>query len=76
MEILGYKYQTDAEALQSVSELNNFWGLPENKGVSRFTISMFNTWGGGYWIREDKEWYQPVLGQPYKFEVPDAPLTK
>jgi hypothetical protein len=76
MKILGYKYKTEVEALQAVTALNEFSLLPKNKGVSKFELSMFNTWGGGYWTRENKEWYEPVLGKPYKFEVPDEPLTK
>ena len=75
MEVIGYKYKTEVEALQSVTALNEFWELPKSKCVSRFTLSMFNTWGGGFWVNENNYWYQPVLGIPYKFEVPDPPLT-
>jgi hypothetical protein len=73
MEIIGYKYETEAEALQVVDALNKYWQLPKPNGQSEFNMSMFNTLGGGYWIRENKEWYEPVLGQPYNFEIQDAP---
>lgn len=71
MEIIGYKYNTEQEAQQAVNALNEFWQLPKPKGQSEFELAMFNTWGGGFWIREDNEWYKPVLGEPYEFEIPE-----
>lgn len=76
MQVLGYKYNTEKEALQVVESLNNYWGLPKHNGQSEFTIDMFSTWGGGYWCLENEYWYKPVLGNPYVFQVPDPPTTK
>lgn len=75
MEILGYKYSTKSQAEVVVNQLNTYWGLPNNGYTTKFDITMFNNWGGGYWAREDEQWYLPVLGNPYIFEVPDPPTT-
>lgn len=76
MEILGYKYNTESEALQVVSQLNTYWKLPKPNGESEFDLGMFDTYGGGYWCRANAQWYKPVLGNPYIFEIPDPPTTK
>lgn len=71
MEVLGYKFNTEKEAIQAVNALNSFWKLPKENGQSEFDLSIFSTWGGGFWCNENKYWYLPALGEPYKFEVPN-----
>lgn len=71
MIITGYKFSTQEQALQVVNQLNSYWGFPETEGSTRFDMSMFQNWGGGYWVSENSEWYEPVLGEPYEFEIPE-----
>jgi hypothetical protein len=75
MKILGYKYNSLEEAEKAVQDLNIFWQLPKENCISHFEISLFSNWGGGFWIYKNDYWYEPVLGIPYFFEVPDPPLT-
>lgn len=73
MEHLGYKYNTEKEALNAIDALNNYWKLPKTNGESEFNINMFDTWGGGFWCLANNYWYKPVLGEPYIFQIPDPP---
>ena len=64
----GYKFNTVEEANLAMQQLNQYYGLPVENGISIFDERSYFQVGDVYYLTED-EMLIPVLGEPIQIEV-------
>jgi hypothetical protein len=64
----GYKFNTVEEADLAMQQLNEYYGLPVENGISIFDERSYFKIGDAYFLTEDKMLI-PVLGEPIQIEV-------
>jgi hypothetical protein len=72
MEITGYKYNTEQEAIQARKQCADYYGLPKSptyvtKYYVDYEIADLDT--PKFWYIQFYEGTQPVLGEPITFNV-------
>lgn len=72
MEITGYKYNTEAEAIQARKQCADYYGLPKTptnitKYYVDYNIADLNT--PQFWYIVFDPSIEMILGQPIEFEV-------
>jgi hypothetical protein len=68
--IKGYKWDTVEEANLAMQQLNKYYGLPVENGISIFDERSYFQVGDAYYLTEDKMLI-PVLGEPIEITIPD-----
>jgi hypothetical protein len=66
--IKGYKFNTVEEANLAMQQLNQYYGLPVENGISIFDERSYFQVGDAYYLTED-EMLILVLGKPIEIEV-------
>ena len=69
MLINGYKWNTAEEADLSMTQLNEYYGLPVPGGISYFSSESYYYSENGIYYMYSNEMLVPVLGDPTEFEV-------
>lgn len=64
----GYKFNTVEEANLAMQQLNEYYGLPVENGISIFDERSYFQIENAYYLTEDKMLI-PVLGEPIQIEV-------
>ena len=68
--IKGYKFNTVEEANLAMQQLNEYYGLPVENGISIFDERSYFQVGDAYCLTED-EMLIPVLGEPIEITILD-----
>ena len=74
MLINGYKWNTPEEADLSMTQLNEYYGLPVPEGISYFSSDSYYYSENGIYYMYYNEMLVPVLGEPTTFEVTTPPF--
>jgi len=69
MLINGYKWNTAKEADLSMTQLNEYYGLPVSDGISYFSSESYSYSENNIYYMYYNEMLEPVLGKPTEFEV-------
>lgn len=69
MLIKGYKWNTAEEADLSMTQLNEYYGLPVPGGISYFSSESYYYSKNGIYYMYSNEMLEPVLGEPTEFEI-------
>lgn len=72
MLINGYKYETEAEAIQARKDCADYYGLPKSpKDITKYWVdySFAKLNAPQFWYIVYDESILPVLGEPIEFEV-------
>jgi hypothetical protein len=72
--MIGYKYNTEQEAIDVRSQLATYKGLPKENGTTLYWVDYnYSEIDGFYYIVYD-EGVEVVLGEPIEFEVTEPQL--
>jgi len=72
MEITGYKYNTEAEAIQARKQCADYYGLPKTlTSTTKYYVDyeIADLDNPRFWYIQFYEGTQPVLGEPITFNV-------
>jgi hypothetical protein len=64
----GYKFDTVEEANEAMNQLNEYYGLPVENGISIFDERSYFQIENAYYLTED-EMLIPVLGEPIEITI-------
>jgi hypothetical protein len=68
MEIIGYKYQTEQEAIEARKQCADYYGLPKSpEDVTQYWVD-YETADDFFYIIFDES-ILPILGEPTEFEI-------
>ena len=76
MEVKGYKYTTEQEAIDARTACSNYYGLPtepENDTIYYVDYNKANLDIPIFYYIEYYSGTEPILGQPINFEVQETP---
>ena len=68
--IKGYKLNTVEDVNLAMQQLNEYYGLPVENGISIFDERSYFKIENAYYLTEDKMLI-PVLGEPIEITIPD-----
>tara|TARA_R100001443_G_scaffold100234_1_gene107536 strand:- start:597 stop:836 length:240 start_codon:yes stop_codon:yes gene_type:complete len=79
MEILGYKYDNEEEAIAARKECADYYGLPVTPDdVTKYWVDYYEAVDNSpvFWYIEFYESIRAILGSPTTFDVEGEPLLK
>ena len=78
MEVTGYKYTNEADAIQARKDCADFYGLPKSQEDETIYWVDYNEATEDspiFWYIVFDESIRSILGNPIKFEVDELPTT-
>jgi len=68
--MLGYKYNTEIEAINAQKSCNTFYGIPKSKNdVTQNWCSYEFSETDNFWYIVYDESLEPILGKPIEFDI-------
>ncbi len=77
MEVLGYKYTVESEAIEARKECADYYGLPTAAdNITKYYVDYYEAVDDNpiFWFIEFYEGVRPILGEPTTFNVEGEPV--
>ena len=69
MKKTGYLFATKQLAEEAIKDLNNYWHLPKENGLSEFNVNLFNEFKEGFFCYSSNDWFEPVFGETKEYDL-------
>lgn len=79
MEVLGYKYTLESEAIQARKECADYYGLPTAPdNITKYYVDYYEALDNTpvFWYIKFYEGVRPILGNPTTFDVDGNSVKK